>query len=197
LRDDLARRGITLDIDWLQILQGVASGGREEDLGYWGTVDDTLNLDTGSRRALARQLRRGPRHVELRDQREPPGGYNPSPIDFDHPLDYRMIDGEHDVFGDGAVVLLPTFDAGAPVAAGPGGQGRAQIVCASDACYTRENMDRDVLPTILWNGTVMRESLAALASCATRTARRCSTGTTRSSGRPRRAPRRRSCERGV
>jgi glyoxylase-like metal-dependent hydrolase (beta-lactamase superfamily II) len=35
--------------------------------------------------------------------------YSPSPIDFDHPLEYRMIDGEHDVFGDGTVVLLPTF----------------------------------------------------------------------------------------
>ena len=39
---------------------------------------------------------------------------------------------------------------------------QAQIVCASDACYTRENMDRDVLPKILWNPSVMFESLAAL-----------------------------------
>jgi len=38
----------------------------------------------------------------------------------------------------------------------------AQIVCASDACYTRENMDRDVLPKVLWNPSVMRDSLAAL-----------------------------------
>src|SRR2546421_75611 len=30
--------------------------------------------------------------------------YSPSPIDFDHRLDYRMLDGEHDVFGDGTVV---------------------------------------------------------------------------------------------
>ena len=89
--------------------------------------------------------------------------YSPSPIDFDHPLDYRMIDGEHDVFGDGTVVLLPTFGHT------PGHQSLlvraakgAQIVCASDACYTRENMDRDVLPNILWNADVMRESLAAL-----------------------------------
>src|SRR6185503_9291733 len=26
--------------------------------------------------------------------------YSPSPLDFDHPLDYRMLEGEHDVFGD-------------------------------------------------------------------------------------------------
>ena len=90
-------------------------------------------------------------------------GYNPSPIDFDHPLDYRMIDGEHDVLGDGTVVLLPTYGhtpghQSLLVRAGKG----AQIVCASDACYTRENMDRDVLPSILWNAATMRESLAAL-----------------------------------
>ena len=35
-------------------------------------------------------------------------------------------------------------------------------MCASDACYTRENMDRDVLPTIPWDAAVMRESLAVL-----------------------------------
>jgi len=89
--------------------------------------------------------------------------YSPSPIDFDHPLDYRMIEGEHDVFGDGSVVLLPTYGhtpghQSLQVRAGK----NAQIVCASDACYTRENMDRDVLPNILWNPSVMRESLAAL-----------------------------------
>jgi glyoxylase-like metal-dependent hydrolase (beta-lactamase superfamily II) len=36
------------------------------------------------------------------------------------------------------------------------------FVCAADACYTRENMDRDVLPRILWSAPIMRESLAAL-----------------------------------
>ena len=89
--------------------------------------------------------------------------YSPSPIDFDHPLDYRMIDGEHDVFGDGSVVLLPTYGHT------PGHQSLlvrtgkdARIVCASDACYTRENMDRDVLPKVLWNPSIMRDSLAAL-----------------------------------
>ncbi len=89
--------------------------------------------------------------------------YSPSPLDFDHPLDYRMLDGEHDVFGDGKVVLLPTYGHT------PGHQSllvragkQAQIVAASDACYTRENMDRDVLPKILWDPSVMSESLATL-----------------------------------
>ena len=90
-------------------------------------------------------------------------GYNPSPLDFDHPLDYHMIDGEHDVFGDGTVVLFPTFGhtpghQSLRVRAGKG----ADLVCAADACYTQENMDRDVLPRVLWSAPIMRESLAAL-----------------------------------
>ncbi len=90
-------------------------------------------------------------------------GYNPSPKDFDHPLDYRTIDGEHDVFGDGTVILFPTFGHT------PGHQSlllrtgtSARMVCAADACYTRDNMDRDVLPKILWDEPVMRDSLATL-----------------------------------
>lgn len=90
-------------------------------------------------------------------------GYSPSPLDFDHALDYRMIDGEHDVFGDGTVVLLPTYGhtpghQSLLVRAGKG----ARVVCAADACYTQENMDRDVLPDVLWDASVMRESLARL-----------------------------------
>ncbi len=47
LRDDLAKRGITLDVDLLQIVQGVASGGLDEEADYSGSVDYTLNVDTG------------------------------------------------------------------------------------------------------------------------------------------------------
>jgi glyoxylase-like metal-dependent hydrolase (beta-lactamase superfamily II) len=102
---------------------------------------------------------------ELEAARRPGGvpGYSPSPVDFDHPLEYQMVDGEHDVFGDGTVILLPTYGhtpghQSLWIRAGKG----AQLVSAADACYTRENMDRDVLPTILWDAAVMRESLATL-----------------------------------
>src|SRR5258706_5734286 len=103
--------------------------------------------------------------AELESARRPgfAPGYNPSPIDFDHPLDYRLVDGEPDVFGDGSVILFPTLrhtprHQSLRVRLGKGGD----MVCAADACYTRENMDRDVLPRILWNGPIMRESLATL-----------------------------------
>jgi N-acyl homoserine lactone hydrolase len=89
--------------------------------------------------------------------------YTPSPQDFDHPLDYRPVDGEHDVFGDGNVVLIPTYGHT------PGHQSLrvrtdtgADLVLAADACYTRENMDRDLLPGVLWNAGEMARSLAVL-----------------------------------
>jgi glyoxylase-like metal-dependent hydrolase (beta-lactamase superfamily II) len=89
--------------------------------------------------------------------------YAPSPPDFDHPLAYRPVDGEHDVFGDGTVVLIPTHGhtpghQSLRVRAGKG----ADLVLAADACYTRENMDRDLLPGVLWDPGEMARSLAHL-----------------------------------
>jgi glyoxylase-like metal-dependent hydrolase (beta-lactamase superfamily II) len=92
-----------------------------------------------------------------------PGRYSPSAIDFDLPLDYRPIDGEHDVFGDGTVVLIPTYGHT------PGHQSlvvrdgkRAELVLTEDACYTQATMDRDVLPTVVWDEKEMSRSLARL-----------------------------------
>src|SRR5882672_7698540 len=89
--------------------------------------------------------------------------YSPSPIDFDLPLDYQLIDGEHDVFGDGQVVLLPTYGhtpghQSVRVRAGRG----TDFVLTADACYTQETMDRDVLPNTLWDPAEMSRSLARL-----------------------------------
>src|SRR5215468_3156818 len=46
LRDELGKKGVVLDIDLLQTLQGVASGGRNHVATYWGTAEYTLNVDT-------------------------------------------------------------------------------------------------------------------------------------------------------
>ena len=46
-RDWLAKRGVTLDLDLLQVLQGVATGGRDTGVEYDGLVNYELNLDTG------------------------------------------------------------------------------------------------------------------------------------------------------
>jgi N-acyl homoserine lactone hydrolase len=91
------------------------------------------------------------------------GRYRPSAPDFDHPLRYEPLDGEHDVFGDGTVVLIPTYGHT------PGHQSLLvrpdrdrRLVFTADACYTRENMDRDVLPTVLWDEAEMAHSLRRL-----------------------------------
>lgn len=89
--------------------------------------------------------------------------YVPSPEDFDHPLAYQPVDGEHDVFGDGTVVLIPTYGhtpghQSLRVRAGKG----TDLVLAADACYTRENMDRDLLPGVRWDPDEMARSMARL-----------------------------------
>jgi glyoxylase-like metal-dependent hydrolase (beta-lactamase superfamily II) len=102
---------------------------------------------------------------ELEAARHPGGtaGYTPSTLDFDHPLHYHAVDGDYDVFGDGKVVLIPTYGHT------PGHQSLrvdvskdARMVFTADACYTQENLDRDVLPRILWNASEMSHSLATL-----------------------------------
>jgi glyoxylase-like metal-dependent hydrolase (beta-lactamase superfamily II) len=91
------------------------------------------------------------------------GRYRPSPVDYEHPLRYHAVDGEHDVFGDGAVLLIPTYGHT------PGHQsllvrrGRQErLLFTADACYTRENMDRDILPTVVWDEREMSHALGRL-----------------------------------
>jgi N-acyl homoserine lactone hydrolase len=91
------------------------------------------------------------------------GTYRPSPKDYEHPLRYQAVDGEHDVFGDGSVMLIPTYGHT------PGHQsllirrGRDErLLFTADACYTRENMDRDILPTVVWDEREMSHSLGRL-----------------------------------
>jgi porin len=45
-RDQLGTRGVTLDVDGLQTYQGVMTGGKAQDSGYWGLVEYTLRFDS-------------------------------------------------------------------------------------------------------------------------------------------------------
>jgi glyoxylase-like metal-dependent hydrolase (beta-lactamase superfamily II) len=88
--------------------------------------------------------------------------YRPNAKDFDHPLRYEAIDGEHDVFGDGSAVLIPSYGHT------PGHQslvlrsGRDRFVFTADAVYTKENLDRDILPGVVWDGAEMKAAFASL-----------------------------------
>jgi N-acyl homoserine lactone hydrolase len=89
------------------------------------------------------------------------GRYNAK--DWDHALAYREIDGEYDVFGDGTVVLLPT------PGHTPGHQSLwvrpgagAQFALTADACYTREHLEKTILPAAVHDAAQMTDSLGLL-----------------------------------
>ena len=82
---------------------------------------------------------------------------------WDLPLNYQLIDGEHDVFGDGSVLLMPT----------PGHTAGHQslmvevardsrFVLTADACYSGEHMARELLPNVVWDGPQMLDSMRRL-----------------------------------
>jgi glyoxylase-like metal-dependent hydrolase (beta-lactamase superfamily II) len=75
-------------------------------------------------------------------------GYIPTEFDTGQPID--LLDGEHDVFGDGSVVCFPTYGHT------PGHQslrvrtetGGEHILCG-DACYLRESLATMALPGVI------------------------------------------------
>lgn len=82
---------------------------------------------------------------------------------WDLPLDYQLVDGEHDIFGDGSVMLIPTpgHTVGHQSLVVQVSRDRRYVLTA-DACYSKEHMDREVLPTVRWDATTMLESMAKL-----------------------------------
>lgn len=71
--------------------------------------------------------------------------------DFDLPLKWKELDGEHDLFGDGSVVVFPT------PGHTPGHQillvrmEGGSILLLSDSAFEIEKMRRRILPTIIWS----------------------------------------------
>ena len=70
--------------------------------------------------------------------------------DWDTGQSFKLIEGEHDLFGDGAVVILPTHGHT------PGHQSLrvrtergGEFVLCGDACYLKDNLDQLRLPGIV------------------------------------------------
>jgi len=84
------------------------------------------------------------------------------PHDYDHGHNVKVIDGEHDVFGDGSVVCIHT------PGHTPGHQslrvriGSDEIVMTGDACYLRRTLDNFHLPTTMYDREQMLESIRRL-----------------------------------
>jgi N-acyl homoserine lactone hydrolase len=86
--------------------------------------------------------------------------YNPPDYDLGHRV--QMIDGEHDVFGDGSVVCVPTHGHT------PGHQSlrvrleSGEVVMTGDACYLRRTLENFHLPTAMYDREQMLESIRRL-----------------------------------
>lgn len=94
------------------------------------------------------------------------------PVDYDHGHDLCLIDGEHDVFGDGTVRCIPTFGHT------PGHQSlrvvlaSGEVVLTGDACYLKETLASLRLPPgAAFDRDAMRESLLRLRALEARGAR--------------------------
>ena len=87
-------------------------------------------------------------------------GFNPRDFDLGHKL--RLVDGEHDVFGDGSVVCLLTHGHT------PGHQSlrlkldSGEIVLAADACYFCQTLRERRLPRNMYDREAMLASLDRL-----------------------------------
>ncbi len=77
------------------------------------------------------------------------------PADFDHPVNWTGVEGDHDVFGDGRVQIFPT----------PGHSKGHQsllvrlddraVILVADAAYLPHNLENNALPSIVWNPDAM------------------------------------------
>ena len=87
-------------------------------------------------------------------------GYAPS--DYNHGHLIKKVNGEHDVFGDGRIVTVPTFGHT------PGHQSlkirldSGDIILAADACYFKETLTNLHLPHLVYNRSQMLDSLLLL-----------------------------------
>lgn len=111
-----------------------------------------------------------PRATLVVQRREWQAGIDPDLAAANHydQHDYRtgqqvlQVDGEHDLFGDGAVVCIPTFGHT------PGHQSlrvqteRGAIVLTGDACYLRRTLEDLHLPSVVFDEAAMLRSLHAL-----------------------------------
>ncbi|HJU12450.1 MAG TPA: N-acyl homoserine lactonase family protein [Candidatus Binataceae bacterium] len=82
-------------------------------------------------------------------------GYNRYDFDLGHQL--HLIDGEHDLFGDGLVVCIPTYGHTAGHQSLKVRLNSAEVVLTADSCYMRKVLEEMVLPPFADDFDAMRQ----------------------------------------
>jgi N-acyl homoserine lactone hydrolase len=82
-------------------------------------------------------------------------GYNRKDFDLGHKL--LLVDGEHDLFGDGSVTLIPTYGHTAGHQSLRIRSDRGESVMTADSCYMRKTLEEMVLPPFAHSYDAMRE----------------------------------------
>ena len=82
-------------------------------------------------------------------------GYNRKDFDLGHKL--QLADGEHDLFGDGSVTLIPSYGHTAGHQSMRVRLDSGEVVLTADSCYMRKTLEEMVLPPFAHNYDAMRE----------------------------------------
>ena len=81
------------------------------------------------------------------------------PSTFDHGREVQLVDGRHDLFGDGSLELVPT------IGHTPGHQSllvNRDLMLVADACYLADALARDHHPARSWDRAKQAETFAML-----------------------------------
>lgn len=82
------------------------------------------------------------------------------PADWQHPMPTRTIEAQHDLFGDGRLVLVPLpGHTEGTIGAIVGLDRDGSFLLAADAVALRPNLDEDIMPRNTWNPELAADSL--------------------------------------
>ncbi len=151
-------------------LEGVQRDGRDVDY----LINSHLHFDHAGGNVQISEARLIVQRREWEAAHEPDliAAIGYKPVDYDLGHDVLLVDGEHDVFGDGSVTCIPTYGHT------PGHQSLriatdgGEVVLTGDACYLRETLEKLRLPPgAAHDREAMHESLLRLQALQSRGAR--------------------------